>query len=435
MTAAVIVGLGVTGIAVAERLLSRGVEITVIEDHPRPEHDDLIAGWGARLVPAPSATELADTLPGADVLLPSPGVPHSHPTFEVAQQVGVQVASEFDLARRWDDRPVVAVTGTDGKTTVTTMITEMLVADGRPAVAAGNTDVPLVTAIDDPATEVFVVEASSFRLGHTCRFNPAVAAWLNWGPDHLDVHRDLEQYQLAKARIWSDLEPNAVAVANAGDPVVMGHTPAGARTFSASVEADYRLAGDVLMGPDGVLLATSDLARSLPHDIENALASWACADAQGVSAQAVTSVLTSFAGLPHRVATVAQLEGITYVDDSKATVPHAVVAAARSFERVVLIAGGRNKGIDLGPMAAAADHIRSVVAIGDARDEVANAFAGVRPVVFADDMDQAVALARQAALPGDVVLLSPGCASFDWYSGYGARGDDFVRAVRALEDA
>ena len=434
MTAALIIGLGITGHAVLERLHQRGVQVTVVEDHPTDDHRTLAARNQALLLEAPDRNRLAEVLDGADVLLPSPGVPDSHVAFEVARSLDVPVASEFDLARRWDDRPIVAVTGTDGKTTVTTMITEMLVAAGRRAVTAGNTDVPLVAAIDDPATDIFVVEASSFRLGHSCRFQPQVAAWLNWGPDHLDVHRDLAGYERAKAAIWAHLEAGAVAVANADDPVVMGHAPAGARTFGVAVPADFTVVDGRLAGPDGPLLAVTDLARALPHDVANALAAWACADAVGVEADTVGSVLTTFAGLPHRVHTVAVIGGVAFVDDSKATVPHAVIAAVRSFDSVVLIAGGRNKGIDLAQLADAVESIRAVVAIGDARDEVADAFAGQRPVVFADDMDEAVARARAVARPGDTVLLSPGCASFDWYRDYGARGDDFVRAVRALED-
>ena len=262
-----------------------------------------------------------------------------------------------------------------------------------------------------------------------------MAAWLNWGPDHLDVHQDLEAYEEAKARIWGHMQPDAVAVANADDPVVMAHAPDSARTFGSTPAADYHVDDGWLVGPGGRLVAAAELSRSLPHDVANALASWACADAVGTTADSVAQVLGSFRGLPHRVAEVAVFEGVTYIDDSKATVPHAVVAAVRSFATVVLIAGGRNKGIDLTPMAAAAAHVRAVVAIGEARDEVAAAFTEFCPVVFADDMDEAVSRARQRALPGDVVLLSPGCASFDWYTDYGARGDDFARAVRALEQA
>jgi len=431
--AALIVGLGVTGRAVAERLTARGVVVTVAEDRPTDEHRRLAEQWGVRLVERPDPAQLGQMVDGLDAVLPSPGVPDRHPVFEAAALASVPVISEFDLAQRWDDRPLVAVTGTDGKTTVTTMITQMLAAAGRASVLAGNTDVPLVVAIEDPDIEVFVVEASSFRLGHSCRFSPRVGAWLNWGPDHLDVHRDLVGYEQAKASIWSHLTDDAVAVANIDDPVVMTHAPAGARTFGT--QGDYRVETGQLVGPDGGLLAVDDLARSLPHDVANALAAWACAEAAGVDGASVAQVLRSFAGLPHRVAEVAVVDGVRFVDDSKATVPHAVVAAVSSFDSVVLIAGGRNKGIDLASMADAAEHVRSVVAIGEAADEVARAFASHCPVVVAHDMDEAVTTARRLASPGDTVLLSPGCASFDWYRDYGARGDDFVRAVRALEDS
>lgn len=430
MTRAVVIGLGVTGTAVGERLAGRDVELIVVEDRPTAAHRRLATRWGASLLEQPGPDELAEAVATADVVLPSPGVADRHPVFAAARRAEVPVASEFDLAQRWDDRPTVAITGTDGKTTVTTMLVAVLDAAGRGAIAAGNTDVPLVAAIDDPTVEVFVVEASSFRLGHSCGFRPHVGAWLNWGPDHLDVHDDLDSYQRAKARIWAHHGPDTVAVANAGDDVVMRFAPSGSlRTFATSGPADFHVVDQRLFGPRGPMMAVADLARSLPHDVANALATWACADALGVADDVVAAALASFAGLPHRVQVVGEIDGVRFVDDSKATVPHAVMAAVRSFDSVVLIAGGRNKGLDLAPLAGVADRVRAVVAIGDAAAEVQAAFAGVRPVTVAADMDEAVAQARGAAVAGDVVLLSPGCASFDWYAGYAERGDDFARAV------
>lgn len=435
-----LVGYGVTNQAVARALVRRGAEVVVVDDRPGPAAEEVARADGIALRPGPGADEWTDLVADRDALVPTPGLPEVHPSFAAAAAAGVPVLSEFDLAQAWDDRPLLAITGTDGKTTVTTLVTDMLEASGRRAAAVGNTEVPLVSAIDDPAIEVFVVEASSFRLGHSRHFRPAVATWLNWAPDHLDVHASLERYQQAKARIWAELDADhGVAVANAEDPVVMAHVNPGARTETFGLRgpgtADWTLVGDDLCTPQGTVVVTRDeLARDLPHDVANALAASATALHGGATLDGVRTALRRFRGLPHRVELVAEHDGIGWYDDSKATAPHATLAAVRGFASVVLLAGGRNKGLDLGELAAAAPHLRGVVAIGEAAPEVEAAFAGERPVVTATSMDDAVAAAAEIARSGDVVLLSPGCASFDWYRSYAERGDDFARAVHALLD-
>ena len=428
-----VVGLGITGRAVVDALVRRGREVVVVDDRPTDDTRAVTAALGVDLEVAPDADRLDALVARAARLLPSPGVPDRHPVFAAAARHGLPVRSEFDLAGEWDDRPVVAVTGTDGKTTVTTMMVDALVRSGRRAVLAGNTDVPLVAAIDDPAVEVFVVEASSFRLGHSHRFAPRVATWLNFSPDHLDVHASLAAYEAAKARIFADQGPDDVAVVNADDPVVARHGGAARRVTFSMVDGDVTVRDGVLVSGATELLAVDELWRRFPHDIANALAVWASLRPLDVADAAVADTLRHFTGLPHRVATIAEHDGVRYVDDSKATVPHAVVAAASGFDSVVLIAGGRNKGIDLAPLAEAAPRLRAAVAIGEAAADVAGvlAAAGVR-VETATSMDDAVARARALAQPGDVVLLSPGCASFDWYRSYGERGDAFADAVRRL---
>ncbi len=432
-----VVGFGVTGEAVARAVLAHGGAVLAVDDHPSAERRRRAESAGVELVEAPDRDRWRAMLKGRTAVLPAPGLGDDHPVLAEAADASVPVLSEFDLARFWDDRPVLAITGTNGKTTVTTLVTDMLEASGTRAAAVGNTEVPLVAAIADPATEVFVVEASSFRLGRSRRFEPAVATWLNFAADHLDVHASLDAYEAAKAQVWRDLGPDrGVAIANADDPVVMRNRNPQARTLTFGLggagTADYTVVGDRLIGPgDSLLIETTAMFRSLPHDQANALAAAATALAGGATASGVRTALETFSGLAHRVELVAEADGVRWFDDSKATAPHATLAALRGFTSAVLIAGGRNKGIDLSPLADASPQVRGVVAIGDAAAEVVDAFSGRRPVVVATSMADAVEAAADLARPGDAVILSPGCASFDWYGSYAERGDDFARLVRA----
>lgn len=430
-----VIGLGVTGQAVARVLSRHRHPIRLVDDRPSAAARALAEELGTELVEAPTTQQLADLLRDVEAVFPAPGLPAHHPLFDLASAVGVPVWSEFDLAGRFDDRPVLAVTGTDGKTTVTTLTCAMLEASGLAARPVGNTDVPLVTAIDDPTVDVFVVEASSFRLAHSQHFAPAVGTWLNFAPDHLDAHRNLAEYEASKARLWRDQRPDQVAIGGVDDPVVARHlaeAPGRHVTFGAAAPAGYHLHDDRLLTDDDQVICTvSELPRAFPHDVLNALAASATARYGGASLDGVRVALKNFGGLPHRIALVSEAGGVRYFDDSKATTPHAAAAAVGAFDSVVLICGGRNKGLDLSVLARSAGPVRAVVAIGEAAGEVAAAFAGIRPVTQAVSMDQAVTVARGLAEPGDAVVLSPGCASYDWYDNYHERGDDFIRAVSA----
>jgi UDP-N-acetylmuramoylalanine--D-glutamate ligase len=427
-----VVGLGVAGESVARQLLRRGAEVVVTEDAPGPASRGRADELGLELVERPDAATLTALVDRADLVVPSPPVPWAHPAAERARARGVPLWSEFELAARWSELPFVAITGTDGKTTVTTLVTDMLRASGRRVVDAGNNDLPLVDAIDHDV-ELVVVEASSFRLQYVESFRPTVGVWLNQGADHLDWHPTVEHYADAKSRIWAAQRDDDLALAAVDDDIVMryaAHAPARVATFGLA-DADWAVVDGALTGPDGVqLVAVDELWRALPHDLTNGLAAAAAALAAGATLDGVRSTLRAFRGLPHRVSLVGQHGDVRWYDDSKATAPHAVVAALRGFDSVVLIAGGRNKDLDLSVLAAEAGRIRAVVAIGEAAPEVAAAFEGVRPVRSAGSMDEAVDAAAELARPGDAVLLSPGCASFDWYRGYAERGDDFARAVR-----
>ena len=354
---------------------------------------------------------------------------------------GVPVLSEFDLATRWDDRPLVAITGTDGKTTVTELTRAHARGVGRHAVAVGNTEVPLVAAIEDPTVDVFVVEASSFRLLHSHRFAPDVGTWLNVAPDHLDPTASAATPRWPTTSPprrasgptrpptrWPSATPTtpsslARAAPGAGPP---GHlrprTPTPTTTSTAT--GSCSTTGDMLA--DGGRAAprrsrTTSPTRSPPPRPS--------CTAAAPSAGAHEALL-AFRGLPHRVTLVGEAGGVRWFDDSKATAPHATRAAVRGFPSVVLIAGGRNKGLDLGragrgaPTTSGPSSPSARPAPTSPRRSTA-----VAPCASAASMDDAVAAAASLARPGDVVLLSPACASFDWYGSYSERGDDFVRAV------
>ena len=410
-------------------MLARGWDVTAVEDNPTDATRERAEAVGVALHGPDDALALVDA---AEVLVPSPPVPYGHPAIQRALERGIKVWTEFELAAQWSDVPIVAITGTDGKTTVTTLVERMLTASGKRTEAVGNNETPLVDVLDRDL-DVIVVEASSFRLQFIETFRPRVGAWLNLAPDHLDWHGTMEHYGAAKARIWENQTPDDLAVANADDDEVMRYVrKAHSRleTFGLG-NGDWHVQGNRLIQPDGeVLLTTNELWRSLPHDLSNALAASAAALGGGATRDGVRDALRAFRGLPHRVSLVGDHGGVQWYDDSKATGPNAVRAAVRAFDSVVLIAGGRNKGVDLGALADEIDRIRGVVAIGESAAEVEAVFAGRRPVVTATSMDEAVTRAADMARRGDAVLLSPGCASFDWYSSYAERGDDFARAVR-----
>jgi UDP-N-acetylmuramoylalanine--D-glutamate ligase len=433
-----VIGFGVTGRAVARVLLAGGDEPVVFDDNCTAEMQEAAAALGLTVQPTPAPAGLSARLAGCDLVVPSPGVPVGHPVYQAATAAGVPVRAEIELAaeiaRQAGEPRLVAITGTNGKTTVTTLVTAILQASGRGAVAAGNIGLPLIEAIATGA-EVAVVEVSSFQLQFTETFRPEVGCWLNLAPDHLDWHPSLAHYRDAKARIWANQGPGDTAVINADDPIV---TAVARRiddrvrlvTFSHALDADFCIVGGHLAGPDGqALISVDDLPRSLPHDRANALAAAAVALSAGATPEGCRNGLARTQLLPHRVSLVGESGGVRWYDDSKATTPASVLAAVAGFPSVILIAGGRNKGLDLTALAATVPPVRAVVAIGEATGELQATFANLVPVTAAVSMDAAVHAAAGVARDGDAVLLSPGCASFDWYPSYAARGDHFASIV------
>ena len=442
--AALVHGLAVTGASVVRALQRHGYTVIVTDDRIDEAKRELATSLGVELRAAP--VDWSEMLESVAIVSPAPGVPETHPLITTAHHRGVPVVSEIELAYRWEQhrapalggpRPILAITGTDGKTTTTELTVAILSAAGLRTAALGNTDVPLVDALDasgEDALDAFVVECTSFRLAWTQHFRADAAAWLNLAPDHLNWHASMATYEAAKARIWQLQRPGDVAIGFVDDPIVMARlavAPGRHVTFGLT-RADYRTERGWLVGPVGRIAEVASMGRRLPHDVTNALAASALVLETGLaSTDAIATALATFRAPPHRLEPVGDAEGVSWFNDSKATTPHAASAAIRAFDSLVLIAGGSRKGVDLSPMGAEPRRVRAVVAIGEAAPDIHAVFDERTTVVDAGSMADAVERAAALARPGDAVVLSPGCASFDWYSGYPARGDDFRRLVEA----
>ena len=439
-TSTFVFGLAVAGRAVATSLRERGIEVVVGDDNLTREHQSFAQSIGAQVVDIARDGELQRVMSSVSVLSPAPGVPENHGVIQGARENGVSIQSEIEIAYRMEQlrsggsRPMVAITGTDGKTTTTLMANAMLRAAGLRAEAVGNTEVPLIESLATDA-QAFAIECSSFRLEHTEQFRVPASAWLNIAPDHLDWHSSFQKYFDAKAKMWANCLPNDVVVAPIDDVNIYAVARASAArvvTFGA-LGGDYRVIENEMCGPLGPIMSISRMKRSLPHDVTNALAAAAvCIESGLANAEHVAHALEHFENAPHRLQFVAEIGGVRWFNDSKATSPHAASVALRAFDSIVLIAGGKNKGLDLSQMASEPHRMRAVVAIGASADDIARAFSGVCTVVKAENMNSAVLQANELSRNGDVVVLSPGCTSYDWYSNYGERGEDFMNCVREL---
>ena len=425
-----VLGLGVSGCAASEALISRGYKVCAVDDYLSESIHEWADDLYLELLPIPESEKWDNLLQRFSQIVVSPGIPDRHPVFDSAFRVGSLIIDEGDLASKWDKRPRCAVTGTNGKTTVVTLVTEMLKHSGLNAFAAGNLETPVVAAIEDTTADCFVIEASSFRLAHTLSFKASPAVWLNFAPDHLDHHLNLDSYLNAKKRVWEGVTKKSDALANFSDPIVKQHSPEGATGFGVMGSCSY-VEGFNLLIEDDVVVDIRDLPRNMPHDLENAQAALLLAKKFGADMESCIEILNGFTGLKHRVELVAQKNGISFINDSKSTTPHSTVSALRGLQDVVLIVGGKNKGLDLTILKEAKPV--AVIAIGEAAEEMTEVFKDVCSIKIANTMNEAVELAYKKAPPMGTVLLSPACSSFDWYGSYSERGSDFFRAVSELE--
>jgi UDP-N-acetylmuramoylalanine--D-glutamate ligase len=437
-----VVGLGQSGLSATRLLVARGAQVIVNDMRSASEigaRAEEVTALGARL---DLGGHDEHRLSQSDIIVLSPGVP-ALPALRKAEERGVRIASEIELASWFIEAPIIGITGTNGKSTVTTLVGEMCKASGRHTFVGGNLGTPLVDVVGTEAASssgLVVVELSSFQLERVDRFRAHVAVLLNVTDDHLDRYDDFADYARAKARIFAGQTASDFAVANGADELCtsMARASAGELVpFAGSVGRVHRQ-GETLRDEDsGLSLPVQELGIQGEHNVDNACAAALAARLAGVDRATIAQVLRSFRGLPHRMQRIGGPGEIAFYDDSKATNVGAAVAAieglGRAGVRVVLIAGGKDKGGSYLPLVSAMRaHGRALVLIGEATPLIANAFSNESiPVEHAVDMSDAVRRAASLAAGGDAVLLAPACASFDMFRSYAHRGDVFAAEVGA----
>lgn len=432
-----VVGLGVTGLSVARFLSQHGIQLAVADSRPNPpglaELRELLPDVGVFLGGFDPAT-----FARATHLVVSPGVALETPAIRQAIRSGVPVFGDLDLFACVARAPIIGITGSNGKSTVTTLLGLMAEADQRKVKVGGNLGTPMLDLIDAEA-DLYVLELSSFQLERSLLLEAEAATVLNISPDHMDRYADLQAYADAKRRIFRGF---GLMVLNADDPVVLAMAEEGRRTTFFSLkegsDAQYRLARlnekEWLIAHGEGLMPVADIRLKGRHNAANALAAVALGEAVGLSRSAMMKALREFPGLDHRMQWVAEVDGVSYINDSKATNVGACIAALEGLDDpAVLIAGGDGKGADFSVLTGVvASKVRAAVLMGRDAPLLEQALSAVVATVRVENMKQAVATARKLAQKGDIVLLAPACASLDQYKDYKERGRIFADTVRGL---
>lgn len=433
-----VVGLGVTGVVTARFLTNRGASVTVTDQKKEQEmgsEELLIRDLGIRIE---LGLHRIETFEKADLIVVSPGVPHTIVPIKKAKQRGVPVIGEIELASRFIAEPIIAVTGTNGKTTTTTLLGKMLEDSGLKVFMGGNIGNPLIAYADiEEKAEIVVIEVSSFQLDTIDTFRADVAVLLNITEDHMDRYPDLDAYAKSKARIFENQRHDDTAVLNGSDPVVCslsGDILSRKVFFSSKEGKDVTISGESIISQENMSRLLADFRLPGKHNVENAAAASLAALSAGGTFDGIRSALRKFKGLSHRLEYITTLSGVDFFNDSKATNVDSVARALETFERpVILIMGGRNKGSKFHTLRDLIDkHAKELIVIGEAKEDIKADLGNIKPIEAAATMEDAVFKAYHAAKPDDIVLLSPACASFDMYNNYAQRGEDFCRAVANL---
>jgi UDP-N-acetylmuramoylalanine--D-glutamate ligase len=438
-----VVGLGKTGLSCVRFLAANGVPVAVTDSRENPPGlDELRKEYGE--VEYSVGGFDADLFEWADRLVVSPGVAIDNPLIVAARERGVDIIGDIELFARLAQAPIVAITGSNGKSTVTTLVAKMVRNAGKQVLMGGNIGTPVLDLLEQPVPDFYVLELSSFQLETTRSLDAVAAVVLNVSPDHMDRYHDLSQYAAAKQRIYGvDGIGHGAVVVNRDDVTVMSMQDQKRKTVSFGLaEADGQNFGRVtyqgevwLARGQEPLLPVKELHIAGEHNQANALAALALGEQIGLPMIAMLNALRQFKGLPHRTQWVANINGVSWFNDSKGTNVGATLSAIRGFTQpVVLIAGGQSKAADFSLLREAViERVRAVILFGEDASIIEEALADTVPLHHVMNLDEAVHQAHVIAQPGDVVLLSPACASFDMFSGFEARGDAFVNAVHRLQ--
>jgi UDP-N-acetylmuramoylalanine--D-glutamate ligase len=427
-------GAGLSGTAAALLLRSEGASVTVLDSAAETtllkSTLENLRAKGVTVVCGPAAEKDASL---CDFVVLSPGIDPESPLAKNFSSLQIEMIGELELGWRSVDLPVIAITGTNGKTTTTELLAQMLNACGQRTIACGNIGKPLCeVALEDRDLDVLTVEVSSFQLETIRTFRPSISIWLNFAPDHLDRYRSVAEYRAAKLRIFENQTAEDVAVLNAGEtlPKVAARTV----TFSAYADgADFRLEGGSILYRNAPVLRMADTKLRGSHNIENLMATLAAGLARGLSFEQMLPPLCAYEPRPHRCEFVREISGVAYINDSKATNLAAVEKALLAQNRtVIMIAGGKDKGFTfetLQPLVS--EKARAVILIGEMAQRICQDWEGI-PCEIANSLADAVERAHALAKPGEVVLFSPGTSSFDMFKSYADRGDQFRALVHAL---
>ena len=443
-----VIGGARSGVSVARLLAGFGAEVFLSEKLPAERMPETAAELDRLHIPYEFGENSARAR-DADVMVLSPGVPSDIPLVREALAAGLRVVSEIEVASWCSRAPIVAITGTNGKTTTTTLLGRIFDDARRPHVVAGNIGLAFSQVVRDLTEEgTAIVEVSSFQLDHIESFRPRVSVVLNITPDHLDRYgHSFDRYTASKRRVFENQRKGDVVVYNADDgvsglqvdrfaPPEVTRLPFSLQT--RPVEGAFVTHDHLLMtrveGKESTVIATDEISIRGQHNLYNAMAASLAAKAMMIPTASLRATLKNFKGVEHRLEFVREVGGITYVNDSKATNVDSVWYALQSFRQpIVVLLGGRDKGNDYARLFdVVKQHVRAIVAIGESAEKVRSAFAPVIPVTMATSMEEAVRVASSVARPGDVVLLSPACASFDWFDNYEHRGRVFKHCVGAL---
>jgi len=437
-----VVGLGKTGEAVVDFLIKRGARVKISEKKTATELGDRVASWTGRGAEVEAGGHRLASFLDADLIIPSPGIPPL-PEFRAAREKGIPLLSEIELAYRFLNGTIVGITGTNGKSTTTTLVHKILKDAGRKAFLAGNIGTPLVSFADRSRTDhIYVTEISSFQLEYIETFRAKVAAFLNVSQNHLDWHGGFEDYFASKIKLVTGLDWSGQAVLNRDDAPVWGlkeRTSAGVFGFSRRrplTRGCFVRDGWVVVreGRDVRVLPVTDVKLPGLHNLENVLAAVMTGHLLGASPGRMRASVRAFRGLEHRLERVLTVRGVEFVNDSKATTVDAALKALASFDRpIVLVLGGKDKGSDFAPLRRIVkSKVRQVVLVGAAKEKIRAALAGVVPMDEAGSFSEVVPKAFAAARRGDVVLLAPACTSWDMFANFEERGRTFKRDVGKL---